>query len=218
MADMNADVDQWHYGNPSRSEMLPFVPQGAQVVLDVGCGRGGFGAFLKSQRKLEVHGVELNAEAAQHARQRLDRVFELDLERDADKLPSDRYDVVSFLDVLEHLQDPWSMLKRAHAWLKPGGTVVASLPNLRYYPVLKDLVLSKRFEYEDNGVLDRTHLRFYTASSIERLFVETGFKAPQVQGINPSPLPWKLGLLNRLLGDALGDTRFKQFAISARPG
>lgn len=216
MADMNADPTQWHYGDQNRDEMLRFIPNDAQTLLDIGCGRGGFGGHLKSKLNVEVHGVELNAAAAQHARSRLDEVFELDLERNPHELPTGRYDVVTFLDVLEHLQDPWSMLRRAHAWLKPGGTVIASLPNLRYYPVFKDLVLTNRFEYQENGVLDRTHLRFFTVSSVERLFGDTGYRTISVTGINPSPFPWKLGLLNRLLGDALGDTRYMQFAVSGR--
>ena len=216
MADMNADTTQWHYGDQNRDEMVRFIPRDTQAVLDIGCGRGGFGKHLKSKFDVEVHGVELNATAAQHARSRLDKVFEIDLERDPERLPNSRYDVVTFLDVLEHLQDPWSMLRRAHAWLRPGGMVVASLPNLRYYPVLKDLVLTKHFEYQENGVLDRTHLRFFTAVSMGRLFADTGYRAVSVEGINASPFPWKLQLLNKLLHGALDDTRYMQFAVSAR--
>lgn len=218
MADMNADTTKWHYAEGKRDEMVRFIPRDTRTLLDVGCGRGGFGANLKSKFDLEVHGVELNAEAAGHARTRLDRVFELDLERDSQGLPDSRYDVVTFLDVLEHLQDPWSLLKRSHAWLRPGGTVVASLPNMRYYPVLKDLVLAKRFEYVDSGVLDRTHLRFFTLSGIDRLFRDAGFRQVRIEGINGGPLPWKLALLSRLLGDTLNDTRYVQFAVTARLG
>ena len=94
--------------------------------------------------------------------------------------------------------------------------VVASLPNVRYYPVLKELMLTKNFEDQDSGVLDRTHLRFFTEASMGRLFADTGYRTVSVEGIKTSPLPWKLGLLNKFLYGALDDTRYMQFAVSAR--
>jgi len=122
-------------------------------------------------------------------------------------------------DVLEHLPDPWTVLRQAHGLLNPGGVVVASIPNLRYFPVLKDLVLRGEFEYQRDGVLDRTHLRFFTRKSIGRLFEDTGYSVRAVEGLRGIVFPWKFGLLNRMLGRRFEDSRYLQFAcIAESPG
>lgn len=86
-----------------------------------------------------------------------------------------RFDAILFMHVLEHLGDPWTVLHAAFPALVPGGVVVALLPNVAAWRVRKDLFLGGRFEYEDTGILDRTHLRFFTMPSGVRLFEEAGF-------------------------------------------
>ncbi len=215
MAQMNA-VD-WHYDDSKRPEVVPFVPRGTHTLLDVGCGRGAFGAHLKSLQAIEVHGVEINPIAATQARERLDQVFQGDLEHSPELVPAHTYDCVTFLDVLEHMQDPWSLLRQSTGWLRPAGVVVASIPNVRYYPVLKELLLQKTFRYQNNGVLDRTHLRFFTELTIRELFEVCGFQVDRLEGINGLPFPWKWGALNRLCGGFLEDTRYIQFIVVAKP-
>lgn len=205
------------YFSERRGEMLRYVPASAACVLDVGCGRGGFGENLKSQRTARVIGIEQFPAAAAQARARLDEVIEGDAEYGMAQLPPTSVDCVVFNDVLEHLEDPWKALGAARRLLTADGVVVASIPNVRYMPVLKDLVLKGEWRYEDVGVLDRTHLRFFTHHSMRRLFVSCGYRIVEMNGINSITFPWKFGLLNRILLRALDDSRHPQFAIVAKP-
>lgn len=217
MADLNRHQRADFYGESPRRELMPFVPAGARSWLDVGCGAAATSLAIQAQGVPLVHGVELNPAAAAVARTRLPEVFEVDLEREADWRPPQRYDVVSFFDVLEHLQDPWTMLRRSRDWLNPGGHVLASLPNLRYWPVLKDLVFGKAFRYADTGVTDRTHLRFFTQSGMHELLQASGYDVLKVQGINRTTPFWKARVAFALFPRLLDDTRYMQFVVVARP-
>lgn len=205
------------YFNERRSEMLRYVPVSAACVLDVGCGRGGFGESLKLQRSVRVIGIERFPAAAAQARTRLDEVIEEDAEQGMAQLLPASVDCVVFNDVLEHLVDPWNALDAAKRLLTAEGVVVASIPNVRYMPVLKELVLQGEWRYQDAGVLDRTHLRFFTHHSMRRLFASCGYQIVEMNGINSIHFPWKFGLLNRILLRSLDDARHPQFAIVARP-
>ncbi len=200
-----------------RREMFPFVPTDVHELLEVGCGEAHFAAALKADRAVHVTAIEPFAAAAEVARGRVDRLLETDVEHGFAQLPDASFDGVVFNDVLEHLVDPWWALVETKRLLRPDGCVVASLPNMRYMPVLKDLVLNGDWEYCDAGVMDRTHLRFFTRRSIARLFGATGYGVERLEGINGIAFPWKFGLLNRLTGGALDDTRYVQFACVARP-
>jgi 2-polyprenyl-3-methyl-5-hydroxy-6-metoxy-1,4-benzoquinol methylase len=134
-----------------------------------------------------VIGIEINANAAEHARQHLDHVVcasidDVDLARDA---PGYAVSTVLLLDVLEHIYDPWRALQRVAGWLAPETRVLASVPNVRNLATLSELA-GGRFEYESNGVLDITHVRFFTRSSLRDLFEQTGF---DVHGLEPLTQP-----------------------------
>ncbi|MBI3541773.1 MAG: class I SAM-dependent methyltransferase, partial [Deltaproteobacteria bacterium] len=172
-----------YYSQP-RAEMLEFVPEGAASVLDVGCGDGAFGASLKARGVASVWGVELNPKAARAATARLDRVFEGGIEATLTQLPDGRFDCITMNDVLEHLVDPYALLAAIKAKLAPGGVLVASIPNVRYLYNLWNLVVRRQWRYEDAGVLDRTHLRFFTKSSIEEMFDEQGFELVALEPIH----------------------------------
>lgn len=207
-----------YYGN-TRAEMLDFLPPGTGRVLEIGCGDGTFGAAMKAWGVAQVIGIELFEDAARAAATRIDRVLHTDALQGIQRLAGETFDCIVCNDVLEHLPDPWTVLRQAHGLLNPGGVVVASIPNLRYFPVLKDLVLRGEFEYQRDGVLDRTHLRFFTRKSIGRLFEGTGYSVRAVEGIRGIVFPWKFGLLNRMLGRRFEDSRYMQFAcIAESPG
>ncbi len=154
------------YYQCDRAEMLPFVPQSVSRVLEVGCGAGRFGAEIRRSRKAEVWGIEAIPEIAAQAAERLDRVLTKNIEDGALELPSDYFDCIIFNDVLEHLTYPWAVLRSLRHALRASGCVVASIPNIRYYHTLKALVVRKEWEYVDDGILDRTHFRFFTKKSI----------------------------------------------------
>ena len=196
--------------------MLPFVPLSAKRILDLGCGEGLFSESLKLRNGTEIWGVECEPGAAALAKVRMDRVFQGDAARLVGELPEAHFDAIVCNDVLEHLPDPWSLLRDIRPLLAPGGSLVCSIPNVRHFSVLTDLAWRGEWRYADSGPLDRTHLRFFTRLGIQALFQETGWRLLQVEGINPYA-GWRLRLLNTLALGRLTDCRFLQFACVAQP-
>lgn len=205
------------YSDFGRLEVTPFVPRDARRVLDVGCLAGAFGAALKSERPATtVWGIELRPDAAELAAGRLDHVI---VGRFPDDVPSgERFDCVVFNDVLEHLEDPWSALRATHAFLAPGGCVVASIPNVRHYSVVASLVLRGDWRYADAGILDRSHLRFFTSDSATRLFEECGYGGVRCAPINITPPRDRLPRLLHLAGRRGVDFLAYQLVLVANTG
>lgn len=207
------------YDHIDRPMMQKFIPDSAQRILDVGCNTGGFGAGLKARRSIEVWGVEPNRLAAERATQFLDRVIIEPFARNV-SVPDRHFDAVVFNDVLEHLPDPWDALKLAATKLRPGGRVVASIPNLLHINNLLHMLRDEDFHYELTGIRDRTHLRFFTRRSAIRLFEESGLQIRGVEGINEEW--WTPSLRRRLayrfFGRKLENTKYVQFAIVATCG
>jgi 2-polyprenyl-3-methyl-5-hydroxy-6-metoxy-1,4-benzoquinol methylase len=205
-----------YYTRP-REDILPYIPAGTNRVLDVGCGAGFFGeTMLRTGAAQEVWGIEYVPEMAEAARSRLNRVETGDAMQILSTMPHGHFDVISFTDVLEHLAWPDEALKLAKPLLAPGGVVVASLPNVRYFNALWEIVWLGEFRYQDEGIFDRTHLRFFTQKTIPEWFERGGFHVRTLVGINPNP-GRKFNLLNRLLLRKLEDCRWLQFAIVADP-
>ena len=207
------------YADSNRAEMLRFVPGEAKTILDVGCSVGNFGALLKQQREREVWGVEIDPDAVAVASAKLDRVFRGAFNSQLD-LPRGIFDCVVFNDVLEHMVDPYSALRYARDLLTPAGKVVASIPNVRYFGNMWLLVKHKSWKYEDAGILDRTHLRFFTESSIREMFTDEGYVIDKIEGINPLEtmddyFALKFRVLNFLSLNSIADMRWLQFAVVA---
>lgn len=206
-----------HYFGSERHEMINFIPPGTQNLLEVGCGEGGFGANLKKLKDIKVTGIEPDENAAKTASLVLDRVLNLDIDAGISELLDSKFDCIVFNDVLEHLIDPWDSLQKIISLLAPSGFIVSSIPNIRYMPVFKDFVINGNWRYQRDGVMDKTHLRFFTKISIHDLFNLAGYEVTTLQGINGITFPWKYGILNALLGGKLEDTRYQQYACVARP-
>jgi O-antigen biosynthesis protein len=168
------DLRQASYFEFERPEVLALVPASARRVLDVGCGAGRFGAALKARQGATVVGIELDGEAAGEARRRLDEVLVGDVERLEPGFAPGSFDAVVCADVLEHLRSPQRLLRRVRGWLAPGGLLVASVPNVRHHSVVRSL-LDGNWTYEPAGLLDRTHLRFFTRRALARLLEQSGF-------------------------------------------
>jgi 2-polyprenyl-3-methyl-5-hydroxy-6-metoxy-1,4-benzoquinol methylase len=207
--------ERGYYGS-RRTEMLPFLPPSTRLLLDVGCGRGAFGATVKRILGARVWGIELNHEAARVATVRLDRVIEGDLHQAFATLPAGQFDCVTFNDILEHLVEPQLALTNVKRVLAPGGVVVASLPNIRYFPVLWDLLWRGNWEYGDRGVLDKTHLRFFAQQDMRLLFENCGYHVEQLVGINALQDRLKRWA-GHLLPARFADIQYMQFAIVAKP-
>jgi len=172
--------------NPPRSEMVEFLPPGATAVLDVGCSSGFFGGELrKRHEQIRLIGIDPNETAVRLARAIYDEVIVGSFPLAQNRLPDgERYDAISFNDVLEHMACPEVALTAARDLLSPTGVIVASIPNIRHISVLGPLIVRDEFRYRDSGILDRTHLRFFTARSIRRLFDSSGWQIMEMRGIN----------------------------------
>jgi SAM-dependent methyltransferase len=158
-----------------RREIAPLLPDRAEQALEVGCGRGGTLAWLKrSGIAVRITGIERDPGAAAVARARVDRLIEGDAEAALARLVPASLDLVLCLDVLEHLVDPWRAMGYIAKALRPGGSVVLSVPNIRHYSVSLPLVCRGRWQYEEAGILDRTHLRFFTRRGAADLIAGAG--------------------------------------------
>jgi 2-polyprenyl-3-methyl-5-hydroxy-6-metoxy-1,4-benzoquinol methylase len=206
-----------HQDGLYRPEMLKFLPLNAKAVLDVGCANGDFGQSVKKLCKAEVWGIEAKSTAAAVAKSKLDHFLSGTLEEVFTELPDNHFDAIYFNDVLEHLVEPEAMLQKLVAKLSPEGVFITSIPNVRYFRNLINLLVKKDWEYEEWGILDRTHLRFFTQKSILNMFQRLNFEVLRFEGINPtsSHRPYIYHFLT--LGLFGLDTRFLQFASVVKP-
>jgi 2-polyprenyl-3-methyl-5-hydroxy-6-metoxy-1,4-benzoquinol methylase len=176
MAVSKYDIDEDLVAKPGTSHALMLELIGANKrVLDVGCDTGYLGRVLITMSNT-VSGVEVNPVSAEEARQHLTKVLVADLEG-ADlvgEFGAGSFDVVVFGDVLEHLKDPLQVLRQARPLLAPGGSVVISTPNVAHGDVRLAL-LGGRFDYSKVGILDDTHLRFFTRDSLVTFLHDAGF-------------------------------------------
>ncbi|MBW4509778.1 MAG: methyltransferase domain-containing protein [Scytonematopsis contorta HA4267-MV1] len=160
--------------NSSLKKMLRFIGDNKRVV-DFGCATGNF-AQLLSQKGCIVTGVDINPEVAQSAKKYCEDFIlaDLDFVSVTEILADNEYDVAIFGDVLEHLKNPWKVLEETKNILKKDGYVVASIPNIAH-GAIRLALLQGRFEYMKEGILDNTHLRFFTRKTVEDLFEKSGY-------------------------------------------
>jgi O-antigen biosynthesis protein len=160
--------------NNSLKKMLRLVGVNKRVI-DFGCATGYF-AQLLTKKGCKVTGIEINPEAAKVAEQYCEQTIVADLDRNSltKILPNQLFDVAIFGDVLEHLRDPWRVLEETQKLLKSDGYVVASIPNIAHGAICLALLQGK-FEYTELGILDNTHLRFFTRKTVEELFERSGY-------------------------------------------
>ena len=173
---MYEDKQDWYYAFV-RKDIEPLLPSKAARVLEIGCGGGGTLAWLKESGRAQwTAGIELSAEAAAVAKTRVDEVHCGDAGDLLAKFPQGSCDLILCLDVLEHLVDPWSALNAIHGLLRPGGRIITSLPNVRHHSVVLPLLLRGRWEYREAGIMDRTHLRFFSRQGIAALMRGAGLR------------------------------------------
>lgn len=164
-----------------REEILPLLPEHAERVMDLGCGSGETSAYLKSIGRFDwVCGIEGSDEAANVAQKKLDKLVVGDIEKIDFTLPSQSLDLILALDILEHLVDPWTTVLRLKDLLKPGGSIIVSIPNVRHYSVILPLVILGDWRYSQEGLLDSTHIRFFTKATAQKMFTNAGFEIEKV--------------------------------------
>lgn len=200
-----------------RPEMQAFLPAVYTRVLEIGCGEGNFRANLN--QTCEYWGVELSDDAARIASEKLDKVLVGSYQEVYNDIPDDYFDLVICNDVIEHMNDHDGFLQSLKQKIRQGSYIVGSIPNVRYISHMVDLLAKKDWQYKDKGILDRTHVRFFTEKSLKRMFSENGFMHEMMYGINKMtlrPLSVKR-VIRMMLIFLLGkDTRFQQFGFRIR--
>ncbi len=214
ITDLNDKPDS--YFGRVRDDMLQYIPKQSKKTLEFGCGHGGFSSLIKERLGAETWAVEIDEASAKTAAAKLDKVICADAHQALTQLPDNSFDCIIFFDILEHLVNPYSLLSDVKAKLSPGGVVVASIPNIRYYRAFAEYVFGGDWKYRQHGIMDKTHLRFFTRKSIIRMFDELDFEILTIDGIHPTSSR-TYRILNILLAGTLSDVRYKHFAVVARP-
>jgi 2-polyprenyl-3-methyl-5-hydroxy-6-metoxy-1,4-benzoquinol methylase len=196
-----------------RAEVIEAIPEGGATVLDVGCGKGMLGRWLKENGVQTVWGIELSPVAGEEARRWLDGVVVGNVEQAELPWPEASVDGIICADVLEHTVDPWQVVARLKRLLKPEGWIVASLPNVAFHRNIRKM-LRGEWRYADEGLLDRTHLRFFTLQTIEELFARNGMAIEAV--FKKVDGGWNIRLLNALMFGALRHTLYLHYIVRVR--
>jgi len=214
---MNAD-----YFSHSRGEILEYLPKDSRRFFELGCGTGATLRLIKdwlgNPEGLWLAGAELNTEMAATAREVADQVWTGDVEilDLSDEVLTGSVDVILCLDVLEHLVDPWSMVRKITPMLKPGGILIASIPNVRHWKFIRNLLFRADFNYRDSGLLDRTHLRFFVKDTAIELVTCGGLrlhKAVPSRKFEFMDMRW---LLQKITGGRLEELLVKQYLYVAK--
>ena len=197
--------------NVHRIEM-DMIAHGA-LVLDVGCHTGIMGEVLKDRKQCKVIGIDTDIDALHIARGRLQAALLIDIEQNdwADHLRNEGYhnfDVIIFGDVLEHTQQPERILLHAKELLKLGGTIIVSVPNIANWRIRFGLLFG-RFDYTESGILDRTHLRFFTKRSAIALLENAGYSVSSMNVAGYSLPHWLIRMFPGLFA--------VQIVMSAKP-
>lgn len=178
------------------------IPDGDHRILEIGCGAGSTLIKLRELRKArEIIGIELNSDVLLGNCSRFDAVLVGDGEEIEPAFEEGYFDYIIFADVLDHLVNPVAVLKRYSPYLKNTGYIIASIPNVKNYRILLDLVLYDKFEYADSGILDRSHLRFFTQREIHSLFRDAGLNIVSIRSMFGGG---HLGNLDKRLNNSLG--------------
>lgn len=180
-------------------------------ILEIGCSNGNTGALALSMNKCGSYiGIEMHEAAALNAREKISQVIIGDIERIDLPFEDASFDVLILSEVLEHLVDPWKVLRQLHRFMKPGSLVFASSPNVSHYRIIL-MLLKGEWNLTDDGIMDRTHLRWFTPKTFAKMFEDSGYKVLKLEPL--SPFRWQVKLQSALL---LGKGRhlfFKQIKV-----
>lgn len=206
-----------YYSN-ARTEIVPYLPASPKRLLELGCSAGGTIAHIKSIfPDLWAAGVELHKESAEAAKQHADVVWQGTVEDtpwDKEIAPGS-LDVVLCLDILEHLVDPWAHVKRLTPLLAPGGRLIISIPNIRNLKFIRKLLFKGDFRYKDAGLLDRTHLRFFTRETASELATCGGLTLERAVRAHEWKFPDIRLILSTITGGRSDEVIAKQWIIVA---
>lgn len=185
------------YFSNARRDYVAELPLNRDAkILEVGCGDGATGALALQEKKCSVYcGVELSPTVVERARGRITQVVAGDVEKIELPWPPGTFDVLILSEVLEHFVDPWAVLEKLRPLMKSSGRVLASSPNVAHYKILL-MLFRGNWMLTDSGLMDRTHLRWFTPISYRELFESTGFRVDSVREL--TPLTRKRSVVNLL--------------------
>ena len=205
------------YKNLGNDLILSMIPANALRILDIGCGAGDNARRIKIRNPLtEVIGITINPAEALIAREFCSSVFTFDVESERDSLDNigGPFDVIVFSHVLEHLINPTRLLRKVMGILSPGGYIVIAVPNVLEWRTRLQFLLGN-FDYADGGILDRTHLKFYTCKTAQKELVDPIKGLRIISRVNRGAVP--LGPFRKYLLPALLRRKADDFAVSWCP-
>lgn len=181
------------YFEGAREDFVSELPGNPDArILEIGCSNGNTGALALSMNKCGSYiGVELHETAALKAKKKISQVIIGDIEKMELPFEDNSFDVLIMSEVLEHLVDPWNVLRKLHRYMKPGAIILASSPNVSHYRIIL-MLLRGEWNLTDDGIMDRTHLRWFTPSSFAEMFESTGYKVLKLEPLSPFRISIKL--------------------------
>lgn len=207
-----------NYYSNQRIDLIELIPSGAYTFLDIGCSTGKFRNNIDT--KCEYWGIEPHKESATIAIKSIDHVLLGKFDEVYNKLPDRYFDCIICADSIEHMVDTDFFFEVIKSKLAPGGVIIGSIPNVRYVTNIYKLLFQKDWKYVQSGILDSTHLRFFTKISLLRTFKIFDYKIHEFYGLNRYKLEifpfnkivpkFLLVCLAFLLGD---DSRYLQYAF-----
>lgn len=204
-----------NYYDSSRTEMMQLIDRDYKKILEIGCGKGNFRSNFP--KDIEYWGVEPCVDAGSSAKEKLDRVLIGTYDEFIEDIPENYFDLIVCNDVIEHMIDHDSFFNSIKTKMTRNGALVASIPNVRYVTNLYKLLIDKDWQYTDHGILDRTHLRWFTKKSLSRTVIKHDFNIKKIKGINGA-IFYKKSLIHRVIQNItifiLGkDTEFLNYII-----
>lgn len=212
---MNYDNKPQGYYGGVRRDVFGYIPKNVKRVLDVGCGEGGTLCLIEEELGSEVWGVEYVKEKADIAKKKIEHIFAGKIEDNIDNLPDKYFDIIIALDVLEHLEYPEDTILKLKNKLTDSGYFMSSIPNVRHWSCIYPLLFKRDWKYEDAGILDYTHLRFFTKKSIKRMYEKLGFDIVTHVGIGKTKW-YKYFWIDILSLGFFNDGKYLQFLTLAK--
>lgn len=193
-----------NYSDSLNNFVINEVPNGSKC-LDVGCWTGNLGVALIKEKKCRIDGLDVDNKVLTKARKAgYEKTYLVNLNNDNYSLKNinDKYDLIIFADVLEHLINPIEILQDFKKKLTPDGKIIVSLPNIGFFLNRINLLIGK-WEYRDFGCLDKTHLRFYTINTAKQLVESAGMEVLKVKPYNQFGILRYLNKFNNIIPSLL---------------
>lgn len=201
-----------------RAEMIARVPTSARRILEIGCAAGAAMEELRKRQPIQwAGGVELVVEQAEKARAFFEQVWieNIELTQIESDIPDKSIDAILCFDVLEHLINPWEVVKRLTPKLSMNGVLIICVPNIRNWKFIRDLLFKGEFIYRDSGLLDRTHLRFFVKETATELATCGGLQLTDISPANKFRPRFFKKMLSVLTGGRIDPLFIIQWAVVA---